>query len=158
MNIVKLKETDTDKIRLVKTSLIGLRDYYPEFSNWFDSKILPNINKSRNIFLAYNSNGFGGTLITKNDKEKKICTLFVREENRYNRLGSDFLRIASEELETYKLPITVSKDVINVFTNANGFNFFTERIENNLYKKDVDEYIGYILFHNPDLELKRLTK
>ena len=138
MNIVKLKETDTDKIRLVKTSLIGLRDYYPEFSNWFDSKILPNINKSR--------------------KENKICTLFVREENRYNRLGSDFLRIASEELETYKLPITVSKDVINVFTNANGFNFFTEKIENSLYKKDVDEYIGYILFHNPDLELKRLTK
>ena len=88
-------------------------------------------------------------------KRKKICTLFVREENRYNRLGSDFLRIASEELETYKLPITVSKDVINVFTNANGFNFFTEKIENSLYKKDVDEYIGYILFHNPDLELKR---
>ena len=108
MNILKLKETDTDKIRLVKKSLIGLRDYYPEFSNWFDSKILPNINKSREIFLAYNSNGFGGALITKNDKEKKICTLFVREENRYNRLGSDFLRIASEELETYKLPITVS--------------------------------------------------
>ena len=71
MNILKLKETDTDKIRLVKKSLIGLRDYYPEFSNWFDSKILPNINKSREIFLAYNSNGFGGALITKNDKEKK---------------------------------------------------------------------------------------
>ena len=50
MNILKLKETDTDKIRLVKKSLIGLRDYYPEFSNWFDSKILPNINKSREIF------------------------------------------------------------------------------------------------------------
>ena len=135
MNILKLKETDTDKIRLVKKSLIGLRDYYPEFSNWFDFKILPNINKSREIFLAHNSNGFGGALITKNDKEKKICTLFVREENRYNRLGSDFLRIASEELETYKLPITVSKDVINVFTNASGFNFLQRKLKAIYIKK-----------------------
>ena len=158
MNIIKLKETDYDKIQLTKKSLISLRTCYPKFSSWFDKKILPNINKSRNIFLAYDSNGFGGALITKNDTEKKICTLFVREENRYNKLGSDFLRIASEELETYKMAITISDDIINTFTNAKGFNFLEEEIKSSLYKEGLNEHIGYILFHNPDLELKHLTK
>ena len=30
-NIIKLKDTDTDKIILTKKALIFLKDYYPEF-------------------------------------------------------------------------------------------------------------------------------
>ena len=150
MNIIKLKDTSFDDIRLVKRSLINLRNCYPQFGKWYDSKILPNLNNdSRRIFLATNNGEFSGALILKKtNEEKKICTLFDNEKNRHKNLGLDFLRIASEELETYKLPITISDEAKSYFFNSNSFNFQTKYVKENLYKKNMKEYIGYILYHN----------
>lgn len=155
-NIIKLSEDDPDKILLVKKSLIGLRSCYPGFSEWYDSKIVPQIkNNSREIFLVTNHSEFSGALILKNTKqEKKVCTLFVREDKRFNHLGLDLIRIASEELETYKLPITISSEAIEVFNEASSFNFYQIDKKKSMYKKGIDEYVGYILFHNPDKELR----
>ena len=114
-NIIKLKDTDTDKIILTKKALISLRDYYPEFEAWYDSKIIPNINKDRSVILATNNGEFLGALILKNNIEKKICTLFVNPNNRHKNLSLDFLRIASEELQTYKMPISFNEKVKNYF-------------------------------------------
>ena len=114
-----------------------------------------NIDKDREVFLALQDGQFSGSLILKNDKsEKKICTLFVRDKDRYNGLGLDFIRIASEELETYKLPITVSEDAIDIFSNSRSFNFYQKEVKPNLYKKGLKEYIGYIMYHDKDKELR----
>ena len=156
-NIIKLKETSFDDIILVKRSLMNLRKCYPQFSEWYDSKILPNLdNDTRRIFLATNNGEFSGALILKRtDEEKKVCTLFVNEKkNRHKNLGLDFLRIASEELETYKLPITISDEAKSYFFNSNSFNFQTKYVKENLYAKNMKEYIGYILYHDEDKYLK----
>ena len=156
-NIIRLTENDRDKLRLVRKSLINLRSCYPEFGNWFDTKITPNIlSGSREVFLATNNFEFSGALILKNTKhEKKICTLFIDENKRYNHLGLDLIRIASEELETYKLPITISSESINLFNNSQSFNFYQIEKRKDMYKQGLDEYIGYLMFHDPDSKLKR---
>ena len=152
-NIMVLNEDDDDKLRLMKKSLIGLRNYYPGFEKWFDNKIIPNINSSRKVILATNNGEFSGVLILK-PSEKKICTLFVNENNRHKNLGLDFLRIASEELETYKMFISFNDDVKNFFLNNDYFNFYTKHISDK-YLKNSNEYEGYIMYRNPDKELRR---
>lgn len=153
-NIMLLSDYDADKLRLVKKSLLGLRNYYPGFQDWFDTKILPNVNKSRKVLLAMNNGEFSGALILKLGNEKKICTLFVNEQNRHKNLGLDFLRIASEELETYKMSITFNEEVKNFFLNNNHFNFYTTNISDK-YLENSNEYQGYIMYRNPDKELRK---
>jgi hypothetical protein len=159
-NIILLRENDASEIRLMKRSLIGLRDCYPNFENWFDSKIVPNINNGkRQLFLATQNSEFAGALILKNDlDEKKICTCFVNPKYRLNHLGLDFIRIASEELETYKLPISVSDEAKSFFMNNLNFNFYTTKLCTNHYKENINEYFGYIMFKNLDKELKKEKK
>lgn len=159
-NIILLRENDASEIRLMKRSLIGLRDCYPNFENWFDSKIVPNINSGkRKLFLATQNSEFAGALILKSDlNEKKICTCFVNPKYRSNHLGLDFIRIASEELETYKLAISVSDEAKSFFMNNLNFNFYTTKLCENHYKENMNEYFGYIMFKDPDRELKKEKK
>lgn len=155
--IIRLTMNESDKIRLVKNSLLSLRNCYPGFKKWFDKNIALNLEKDREVFLALQDGQFSGSLILKNNKyEKKICTLFVRDIDRYNGLGLDFIRIASEELETYKLPITISENVIDIFSNAKSFNFYQKEVKPNLYKKGLTEYIGYIMYRDKDKDLRRI--
>lgn len=159
-NIIRLTENDSSEIRLMKKSLLGLRDCYPNFENWFDSKIVTNINNGkRKLYLATQNSEFAGALILKSDlDEKKICTCFVNPKYRLNHLGLDFIRIASEELETYKLAISISDEAKSFFINNLNFNFYTTELCKNYYKENVNEYFGYIMFKNPDKELKKEKK
>ena len=156
-NIIQLKHDDTSELELVRKSLIGLRQCYPEFNDWYNTKVVPKLKTgTRKVFLATHDLEFSGALILKDDgNEKKVCTLFVNPKNRFRHIGSDFLRIASEELETYKLPITISDEAKPFFYNNLGFNFYTKEIKPDMYKEGVNEYLGYILWHNPDKELRK---
>ena len=151
-NIIKLDYSDDYNIDLVKKSLIGLRTCYPKFNYWFDKKVVPKLKYgSRKLFLATNSGEFSGAMILKSENgEKKICTLFVNPNYRSRHIGIDFVRIASEELETYKLPITVSDEAKDWFYKNIGFNFYTTQSVPSMYKSNVTEHIGYIMYHNPD--------
>src|SRR5574344_528519 len=142
-NIIKLTENDSDLIRLTRKSLLDLRDYYPNFGEWFDGKIANSLGSGRSIFLATSNGIFSGALILKNGEEKKICTLFVNPGNRHKNIGLDFLRIASDELETYKMPITFNESVKGFFLDNEYFNFYTKKIVNSKYKLDSNEYSGY---------------
>ncbi len=157
-NIIQLKYDDNSDLELVRKSLIGLRKCYPGFSKWFDDKILPNLKSgSRKVFLATHKLEFAGALILKDtETEKKVCTLFVNPNNRFRHIGSDFLRIASEELETYKLPITISDEAKPWFYNNLNFNFYTKDIKHDYYKNGYDEYFGYIMYHDQDRELIKI--
>ena len=141
-NIIQLKYDDTSELELVRKSLIGLRQCYPEFNDWYNTKVVPKLKTgTRKIFLATHDLEFSGALILKDDgKEKKVCTLFVNP---------------SEELETYKLPITISDEARPFFYNNLGFNFYTKEVKPDMYKEGVNEYLGYILWHNPDKELRK---
>lgn len=156
-NIIQLKYDDSSDLELVRKSLTGLRKCYPGFNDWYLEKVLPKLKSgTRKVFLATHDLEFSGALILKDDGyEKKVCTLFVNPNNRFRHIGSDFLRIASEELETYKLPITVSEESKYFFHNNSGFNFYTKEVKPDMYVEGMNEYLGYILWHNPDNELRR---
>ena len=156
-NIVKLTEMDASELRLVEKSLIGLRKCYPQFGSWYESKVLPNLkDNTRRIFLASDINGFSGAMILKSTPtEKKVCTLYVRDDARLRHIGVDLVRIATEELETYTLPITVSEEAKDWFFNNSNFNFYTKQKVDNCYIDGQNEYFGYIMCHNFDNELRR---
>ena len=146
--LVKLNSESPDII-LVKDALASLRKCYPGFAEWYNSKIVPNLNKDREVFLATKFGDFAGTMILKSSKEKKkICTLFSTVNNEH--IGLDFLRIATEELETYKLPITISDEALDYFVNNNHFNFYEKDVKSGLYKTGISEHIGYIMFRDQD--------
>lgn len=158
-NIIQLNENSGNDLILVRKSLVGLRNCYPEFENWYNTKVLPHLaDKSRQVFLATQWGEFSGALILKNTKqEKKVCTLFINEENRFQHLGNDFLRIASEELETYKLPMTVSDEAKDWFFNNKNFNFYTKEKHQDLYREGMAEYLGYVMYRNPDNFFRRFN-
>lgn len=142
--LIKKIESKRDLI-FVKDSLNSLRNYYSNFNEWFDKKVLSG---HRFVFVAYDKENFAGCLILKKDEnEKKICTLFVREENRFDHIGGDFLQIAYDTLQTEKLPISISDEVKEEFFNSRNFNFVCEKEKQSFYKENVTEYFGYIRFH-----------
>lgn len=143
--LIKQIKTKAELIN-VRDSLNNLRNYYEGFNEWFDSKILPL--KERFVFAAFDNNEFAGALILKKEaKDCKVCTLYVREKNRFNHIGGDFLRIAHDTLQTNKLPISISDEVKEDFFNSKYFNFVCEEERVNAYKKGVTEYFGYLTFH-----------
>ena len=142
--LIKKIESKNDLI-FVKDSLNTLRNYYDNFNEWFDKKVLSG---NRFVFVAYDKGNFAGCLILKKEKnEKKICTLFVREENRFDHIGGDFLQIAYDTLQTDKLSISISDEVKEEFFNSRNFNFVCEKEKQSAYKENVTEYFGYIRFH-----------
>lgn len=147
MLIRKVSKNDKSLISLTKSQLSNLRNYYTGFNDWFDNKVVPNIDTTRNVFVAMDGDDFAGALILKNDSEKKICTLFVKENNRFNHIGGDFLSIASKTLKTNDLPISVSDSVKECFFNGKNFNFILEKEQQNAYKQGATEYFGYIRYH-----------
>lgn len=154
-----IKEAKGQDLKLVGKNLSSLRSCYPGFNEWYDSKVIPKVaSGERKVFLAENDGNFCGALILKNtEKEKKICTLFVTEDSRFQNIGGDFLRIASDTLKTNKLPITVSDEAKKDFFNNKSFNFFVESEEPNKYKHGMTEYVGYIMYHESN-EALRLYK
>lgn len=142
--LIKKIESKNNLI-FVRDSLNSLRNYYDNFNDWFDRKVLSG---HRFVFVAYDKGNFAGCLILKKDEnEKKICTLFVREENRFDHIGGDFLQIAYDTLQTDKLPISISDEVKEEFFNSRNFNFVCEKEKQSAYKENVTEYFGYIRFH-----------
>jgi len=142
--LIKKIESKRDLV-FVRDSLNNLRNYYDNFNDWFDKKVLSG---HRFVFVAYDKENSVGCLILKKDEnEKKICTLFVREENRFDHIGGDFLQIAYDTLQTDKLPISISDEVKEEFFNSRNFNFVCEKEKQSAYKENVTEYFGYIRFH-----------
>lgn len=144
MLIKQIKEKN--ELINVRDSLNNLRNYYEGFKEWFDSKILPL--KGRFVFAAFDNDEFAGALILKKELDScKVCTLYVREKNRFNHIGGDFLRIAHDTLQTNKLPISISDEVKEEFFNSRNFNFVCEEERVSAYKNGVTEYFGYLTFH-----------
>lgn len=157
--LIKQLTRDDSELAFVKSELSSFRDYYENFNEWFDSSVKPNVGVDRHVFLATDGVGsFAGAMILKNTKdEKKICTLFVSENSRFNHIGGDFLSIASRVLMTNELPISFSESVKNCFFSNKKFNFVLQKEAQNAYKQGITEYFGYIRFHESN-EAIRLAK
>lgn len=96
-------------------------DDYPERKNWFYKKQLPetiDINSNRDIIFAYDKNSkeiYGTSFIKDNQNEKKICTLFVREDKRGLGIGTTLVEKSIERLGTSKPMITFADYKLPMF-------------------------------------------
>ena len=123
-----------------------LRAEYPDFYNWFYNKVVPGLeNGSRKIFIAQTPFSFGkidGILILKDSlDEKKICTLYVNKDARYNGFGRMFMNIAFNELNTDKPLITIASNKIKLFQILlDDYKFELCEQNPDFYSKGMSEY------------------
>ena len=115
-NIKRITAVDS-KIDSIFSELSFLRTEYPEFYSWFYDKVIPELsNGTRSIYLAKSFGEIKGILILKDTvEEKKICTLYVDESSRSNRIGSKLMEIAMNEFHGGKPLITVADSHIEDF-------------------------------------------
>lgn len=104
-------ETYLNIIMHIKDITIPVKNSYPEYKNWFLNKHVPRLGIDRNILFAVYKMEIVGVINLKNTtEEKKICTLYVKPGFRFNRIGTNLLKMAFEQLGTSKPLITISDD------------------------------------------------
>lgn len=90
---------------------------YLNYKKWFYEISLPRIlNNLGEIFYEEVDNNVVGVCISKKDNERKICTIFVKEEFRNNGIGTNLLNSAFTYLSTTKPVISISKTNIKYFS------------------------------------------
>lgn len=156
--IKRISYTEDALKNKILENLIFMKKDYPEFYKWYKTKVLPELaGDCRQIYLATNTeNGeIAGVLILKDCSfEKKICTLCVFEKYRYQGLGSRFVELAMNVLNTKTPMITVSENHKAEFENLfakYGFEFSMEYP--NYYKESVSEYS-----YNGFLDVEKMKK
>lgn len=132
-----------------------IRDCYPGFHKWFAQKVLPNVSSGERLVFGVKKHGNlnGAMILKKTPSEIKLCTLYIGETARHEHIGSDLVRIASEELQTYKIPVTVSETNIEWFIDNPSFNFYIVGTRHDLYKTGVTEYTGFCMYRDADYRL-----
>ena len=144
-NIEQIKENSII-LSSIFEELSFLRSEYPEFYKWFFNKVIPGVeNGTRKIFIAKTPYSFGkinGVLILKDTPfEKKICTLYVDKESRFNGVGKKFIDVAFNELKTNKPMMTVADNKIEVFRKLlNKFDFELYEKNPDFYSEGITEY------------------
>lgn len=142
----QLKSLNDDSFRSIGKYLCFLKKDYPDFLNWYNTKVMPNISTGqRQIYIANPSNDQGtiaGIMILKNTlQEKKICTLYVPENYRIQHIGTKFFYQAITALNTEKPLITISDKHIKEFEPLlQKFRFELYKVYPGYYQNTTNEY------------------
>lgn len=116
---------------------------YPGYKTWFLNKHIPNIGIDRETILAIDKDMIVGVANLKFDStEKKLCTLYIKEGFRFNKIGTTLLNMSFEILKTNKPVITISDDVIfslRRFIVKNNWEL-SQKLDN-FYSYDHNEYV-----------------
>ena len=161
MKVVFVKASEITPKNLQKISLDWTEDFvnskicedlkilnndYPGILEWYTSKVKPEIekgNKSREIILAFADKELAGIAILKKDNyEKKICTIRIREIYRKKGIGRRLFEEAFEWLETRLPLITISetnqRDFLKIISD---YEFKETDVIIGKYVKNKKEYI-----------------
>ena len=110
---------------------------YKDFKKWYLTKQIPGILKNeRDILFIKNSNKeiIGISCLKKTNNEKKICNLFVKEEYRYQGIGTILIEESMKWLETKKPLITFPDYKLELFKPfIKKYNWQLIEVINNLY-------------------------
>ena len=121
---------------------------YPKFEEWFNKILIENLNfpNKREIFFCINKeklliNICGIMILKKYKEEKKICTLYVLENFRNKKIGSQMIKKSFEYLGTNKPFITIpEEEYLNFKVLLNKYNFIETKKIKNYYRKNKIEY------------------
>lgn len=116
--------------------------YYPDFKNWFYSKVIPGVLLGeRKIILEARENNIAGIAIVNKGCEKKLATLRVGEFYKNKGLGIKLFEKSFEELRTDKPFLTVSEEKYPEFKKIfRYYGFKLTNIHYDLYRKNKKEY------------------
>lgn len=90
----------------------SLKKYYPEYESWFMNKHIPGIYlDTRDTILLMINNDIVGICNIKYE-EKKICTLFIKEEYQNKGMVKELINEAITLLKVTDPLITIPKSVI----------------------------------------------
>jgi hypothetical protein len=128
-------------INQVYYNLQDLQNEYPDFYEWYYFKVVPQITVGkRNISIVRYGAEIAGLVITKNDLEKKICTLRVNKKYQKSGVGKILFEDTFDILETEKPIITVSEGRVFEFRRIfSYYGFNLEKVYNNYYKTNQAE-------------------
>lgn len=140
----QIEKTDVDLIEEVYLHLSKCTDLYPNLFGWYYQKVIPTLNKTRHIIIAIdsNTNAMVGFIIVKNDKERKICSLYVLEKYRGQKIGKTLLEKGMQVIKMQKPLVTVSNRVLDYYLPLFVKSGFTLRyIYRDYYVKGDAEYV-----------------
>ena len=147
--IIKLSEVYPLELKNIFYNFIKEKKLlYPKFEEWFNKILIENYNfpNKREIFFCINKEklliNICGIMILKNYKEeKKICTLYILENFRNKKIGSQMIKKSFEYLRTNKPFITIpEEEYLNFKPLLNKFNFIETKRIKGYYRKDKIEY------------------
>ncbi len=134
---------------------ISAKETYPEYIEWFTKKHIPGIYAgTRDTIIVVDQNNLVGVANIKNDREKKLCTLYFRPEYRYRRVAKILVDQAINLLETTQPLITIPSTSISGFTRLiKRYNWQLTDCINDCYSNGVNEFIfnGEIALPNKEL-------
>lgn len=120
-----------------------LNEIYPEYEKWFYEKQIKEsvIGKRNIIFITKEDEIIGISSVKKTNEEKKICTLYVKDEYRNKGIGSILLEESFKYLETEKPLITFCDSMISIYTEfINKYNWELQEILEDYYENGKSEY------------------
>ncbi len=162
---IKLSETQPEHIRKLMISLVGekskeklynnlkdLEEIYPDFENWFYSKVIPELelkNGQREIIVVISEDKntkksvlSGIAILKKTIDQKKICTFRVHKDYRNQGIGTLLFKACFEYLETEMPVISISEKILDEFeSHIKKFHFELTTIHDSYYKNGIKEYV-----------------
>ena len=92
--------------------------YYPNHIDWFYNKQLPGvISGTRDILFVQNDENeiIAVSCLKDEEDEKKICTLYVKEEYRNKGIGTALIEKSMDYLQTDKPFLTITESSLSSF-------------------------------------------
>ncbi len=120
-----------------------LENDYPNFNDWFFNKQIKNLKTTRTTLFVQDNKKIIAVAHLKNDNEKKICTIYVREDKRNLKIGTSLLNKSFEILNTTSPIITFKKHKLKEFESIiNKYNWkltdtTTSEYEYNNFNKKI---------------------
>ncbi|WP_081158968.1 GNAT family N-acetyltransferase [Ensifer aridi] len=122
----------------------GFDALYPDIEHWFASKVAPGLSDgSRRLLIERDLDSVRGFAILKKEAhERKICTLWVRPDQRRRGVGQRLIDESIAWLECEKPMLTVPEEAILDFwglLTRNGFELRQRAV--NYYRLGRCEYV-----------------
>ena len=128
----------------VYNETLFLNHHYPNISNWFWNKVVPEIQMNQRYIIVYTQRDIivGASILKSTIKEKKICTLYIQPNFQSLGYGKQLMADSLDVLKIRKPIITVSEDNLHQYIRLfKHYNFNLSEIRKDIYIKGIKEYV-----------------
>ena len=115
---------------------------YPNYSHWYHHTFLNGLKKGKRALIMAKEKGklVGVALVKNTSEEKKLCTLFVRPENRRQGIGQCLLVQVLQELGQKPLVSVSEQNMASVSSLFKRFKFHLSACKKGIYLPHNTEF------------------